>query len=676
VPFPKSEYHFLSFPRKWESRKSTKKEGLSNLIDELRKSSSCLLETAVVMNIDRAALDRTLALLKNRLLQSRPPRLPAGRQEWGWQGQLSSSALSTAAAVFALSMVDKAKHNSLICNGLGWLSKNQNSDGGWGDTVRSRSNISTTLLCWSAFAISEDSQRYKETTAKTRSWLINFAGSLKPAVLADSVDKQYGKDRSFSAPILTMCALADRLGGPEEAWRQIKPLPFELAICPHQLFKWLRLPVVSYALPVLIAIGQVHYHYRKPRNPVTKLLRHLTRGKTLDVLRSLQPQTGGFLEAIPLTAFVVMGLAACGETNHDVVSKGTCFLVNSARDDGSWPIDTNLAVWVTTLAVNVLSSAPDFESILSLEDRTNILNWLLSSQHHQVHPYTHADIGGWGWTNLPGAVPDADDTAGALIALRNLGLPDEPTTNAAIAGLKWLMKLQNRDGGIPTFCRGWLSLPFDRSTPDITAHTAGAIGSWFDVLPNPLKKSAEKILRKMLTYLERVQKEDGSWVPLWFGNQFAPNQENPVYGTARVLTGLTSASSVESCRVPQQFVFPYLPMMQKAIQWLLSAQNQDGGWGGAKAVKSTIEETALSVDALASCFEYRGLSAGGGIENRVSGAISRGVRWLIEQTKEGTIVTPSPIGLYFAKLWYFEELYPVIFTVSALQKVRNLYSIM
>jgi squalene-hopene/tetraprenyl-beta-curcumene cyclase len=391
------------------------------------------------------------------------------------------------------------------------------------------------------------------------------------------------------------------------------------------------------------------------------------------VLRSLQPQTGGFLEAIPLTAFVVMSLAACGEKDHDVVSKGANFLVNSARDDGSWPIDTNLAVWVTTLAVNALSTDPDFESILSSEDRTNILNWLLSSRHRQVHPYTHATPGGWGWTNLPGAVPDADDTAGTLIALQNLIPPDRRTTDAAVAGLKWLMKLQNRDGGIPTFCRGWMTLPFDRSAPDLTAHAAGAIGYWLDVLPTSLQKAAEKALKKALAYLECVQKEDGSWVPLWFGNQFAPNHENPVYGTARVLMGV--------CRVPQQFVSPYLPMMQKAVQWLLSAQNQDGRWGGAKAVKSTVEETALSVDALASCFEYR-LSAEASakaeessIENRVSGAISYGVRWLIEQTKEGTIVTPSPIGLYFAKLWYFEELYPVIFTVSALQKVQNLYSI-
>jgi squalene-hopene/tetraprenyl-beta-curcumene cyclase len=53
-------------------------------------------------------------------------------------------------------------------------------------------------------------------------------------------------------------------------------------------------------------------------------------------------------------------------------------------------------------------------------------------------------------------------------------------------------------------------------------------------------------------------------------------------------------------------------------------------------------------------------------------AISSGVSWLIEHTAGGTSVAASPIGLYFAKLWYFEDLYPVIFTVSALEKVKNL----
>ena len=53
-----------------------------------------------------------------------------------------------------------------------------------------------------------------------------------------------------------MCALAGRLGEGREAWRHVIPLPFELAALPHQLFAALRLPVVSYALPALIASGE------------------------------------------------------------------------------------------------------------------------------------------------------------------------------------------------------------------------------------------------------------------------------------------------------------------------------------------------------------------------------------------------------------------------------------
>jgi squalene-hopene/tetraprenyl-beta-curcumene cyclase len=52
-------------------------------------------------------------------------------------------------------------------------------------------------------------------------------------------------------------------------------------------------------------------------------------------------------------------------------------------------------------------------------------------------------------------------------------------------------------------------------------------------------------------------------------------------------------------------------------------------------------------------------------------AIRRGVEWLIEHTDRGRSFDPSPIGFYFAKLWYFEKLYPVIFTVAALNAVKQ-----
>ncbi len=629
------------------------------------------------MNIDEAALDETLKALKERLMQARLP-------EGCWQGRLSGSALSTATAVFALSAVDKAKYNSLIRKGLDWLIENQNCDGGWGDTVVSLSNISTTMLCWSALAIAGQSNRRERAVAEAESWLVNFAGSLEAGALTEAVDKQYGRDRSFSSPILTMCALAGRLGEPQQAWRRIKPLPFELAVLPHTLFKWLRLPVVSYALPALIAIGQAGYHHRRPINPVARVVRQLSRRRTLDVLRRIQPENGGFLEAAPLTAFVVMSLAASGQREHKVVSKGVEFLVRSVREDGSWPIDTNLATWVTTLSVNALAAAaPEWhqgackgpkgpvDGVLPACEREKIRRMLLESQYRCEHPYTHAAPGGWAWTALPGAVPDADDTAGALIALHNLGPPDEAVTGSAVAGIKWLLGLQNSDGGIPTFCRGWTNLPFDRSAPDLTAHALAAFAVWADSIPPVVQGRVgfRQAIRRGLDYLEHAQRQDGCWVPLWFANQSAPNQENPVYGTAKVLTGLH--------QLPSEFASACAPMLERAAKWLLSAQNSDGGWGGDKSVASSIEETALAADALAESFLSLSSGTFGPGEasltvEKIESAISSGVSWLIEHTAAGTSVAASPIGLYFAGLWYFEDLYPVIFAVSALQKVKNL----
>ncbi len=38
----------------------------------------------------------------------------------------------------------------------------------------------------------------------------------------------------------------------------------------------------------------------------------------------------------------------------------------------------------------------------------------------------------------------------------------------------------------------------------------------------------------------------------------------------------------------------------------------------------------------------------------------------VSYKEAGTWKKPTPIGFYFAKLWYFEKLYPMIFTVAAL----------
>ncbi len=164
-------------------------------------------------------------------------------------------------------------------------------------------------------------------------------------------------------------------------------------------------------------------------------MRRLAIGKSLRVLQNIQPSSGGFLEATPLTSFVTLGLASIGRADHPVVSKGVEFLVKSVRPDGSWPIDTNLATWVTTLSVNALAAAGDLDT---LDKGDEVRDWLLGQQYKERHPYTGADPGGWAWTDLPGGVPDADDTPGALLALQHTGWGEE-NFRAVKRGLDWLL---------------------------------------------------------------------------------------------------------------------------------------------------------------------------------------------------------------------------------------------
>ncbi|MBI3880360.1 MAG: hypothetical protein HY301_09900, partial [Verrucomicrobia bacterium] len=500
-----------------------------------------------------------------------------------WEGHLSSSALSTATAVTALTLVQRSEVRSqksenvsdarsdsaltadlcsLTSAVLRWLAEHQNADGGWGDTVKSKSNISTTTLCWAAFgAVPGAMENFQPAIGRAEQWLTRAAGGLAPEQLAPAIVARYGKDRTFSVPILTMCALAGRLGPSPECWKWVMPLPFEFAAVPHQLYGALRLPVVSYALPALIAIGQVRHHFLPSENFLVRRMRKFTRAFTLGILENIQPSNGGFLEATPLTSFVTMSLAGMGLAAHPVAKLGAEFLAKSARADGSWPIDTNLATWLTTLSVNALlpsrssrgNETPFSPVKVSLDtsiataqeerplpcaESDAVFHWLLNQQYIREHPYTHAAPGGWAWTDLPGGVPDADDTAGAMLALLHLA-PDSPLAHEATArGARWLVNLQNRDGGIPTFCRGWGALAFDRSSPDLTAH---ALRAWLACRPHVAERIERRLARaipRAVNFLRRTQRADGAWVPLWFGHQDSPDDENPLYGTARVLPAL------------------------------------------------------------------------------------------------------------------------------------------
>jgi squalene-hopene/tetraprenyl-beta-curcumene cyclase len=610
-------------------------------------------------SVDFQAVERTLSE-SVRLLLSRCA--PGGH----WEGRLADSALSTATACFALALAGEADgsgaYQERVRRGLRWLAEHQNGDGGWGDTVLSPSNISTTALAWSALSRATPSESSAiEAAGNAETWLKEHAGGLQSERLTSAISRRYGEDRTFSVPIVSMCILAGRLN-PDEAWPQTSALPFEWAAFPARFFRWLRLPVVSYALPALIALGQLRHFHSPSANPVVRQLRERTRGRTLNVLESIQPPGGGFLEAAPLTSFVVMSLASIGQVEHPVARRGVKFLLDSVRENGSWPIDTNLATWVTTLSVNALAREDGSVAELDEVRQQKILGWLLDQQFQEPHPFTQADPGGWAWTDLSGGVPDADDTSGALLALANLSGRDEARREAAAKGIGWLLGLQNRDGGVPTFCRGWGRLPFDRSTPDITAHAIRAWRRWQGMLSDRLETRVAAALKKAYAYLLRSQSPEGFWLPIWFGSHYGPDESNPVYGTGRVLTALAAPAGPLQGQVSRA--------REKGIYWLLAARNPDGGWGGVKGAPSTIEETAVALEGLAAQLMDEAGPAVRRSAFEIPSALKAGVQWLERRTEGGTRFAPSPIGLYFARLFYFEDLYPLAFSISALNRIK------
>src|SRR4029450_6805777 len=223
--------------------------------------------------------------------------LLAERTEDGhWVGELSSSALSTATAVSALAMVKRVQGSgfrvqegdrgregrsnslstqysvlstgddldSLVKRGVEYLVTQQNSDGGFGDTDLSHANIATTYLLVAALHLAGVADEHTELLARANAYT-DSKGRLV------GLRERYGIDKTFVVPIMTNLALAGLID-----WREIDPLPFELACVPHSLYRFVGMPVVSYAIPALVAIGQARYFHALPRNPFTRLIRWLS----------------------------------------------------------------------------------------------------------------------------------------------------------------------------------------------------------------------------------------------------------------------------------------------------------------------------------------------------------------------------------------------------------------
>jgi squalene-hopene/tetraprenyl-beta-curcumene cyclase len=605
--------------------------------------------------------------------------------------------------------------SELLLESVHWLAKHQNSDGGWSDCDGARSNIAATMMVQAAFRLTGIPAKYSDLMVRADDYIEAVGG------LAE-LRRYCNGDKPLFTAIMANCALADMF-----SWRQVPTLQLELACLPTRWRRNIQVIVPRYARPVVLAVGRAKFHHDPPKNPISRFWRRSIWRKSLVMLEQLQAADDSFLSSVPLTSFIVMSLASVGCQDHAIVERGIEFLLSSVRADSSWSNTPNRAVSNTAFALNCLAkkgtgtfysgqlhdshdhfdSHPDLAANSKTWDDTSratetvtdvhvpmdlnrsaftesCINWLLAQQHAESNVVTEVSSGGWASSDAAGALPNASATASVLCALieghsHADAAQRERIERAAGRGVVWLLELQNEDGGWPTYYRDDAILRRDESAADVTAQVLRALAAWRRDWRSDISIEAshrwsfidERTILAIETgwkYLEAHQMEDGSFIPMWFGNEHRPNQINPVYGTSQVLFAAADLERLES------------NLAQRGVRWLLAAQHANGGWGpprvaidysvgevGTHARRAnevmsrfcTIEETSVATSALIPIAET---------SPAVAQAVSCGYSWLTSAVEQDAHRRPAIIGFSLAKLWYHERLYPLAFAAGALSR--------
>ena len=269
--------------------------------------------------------------------------------------------------------------------------------------------------------------------------------------------------------------------------------------------------------------------------------------------------------------------------------------------------------------------------------------------------------GGWAFQYENAHYPDVDDTAVVGMLLHRNG---DPAHAESIERAKeWILGMQSSGGG--KLDGGWGAfepenvhlylnhIPFadhgallDPPTSDVTARCVS-------FLAQIGMASGEPAMARALAFLRREQEPNGSWFGRW-GTNF-------IYGTWSVLCALNAAGS------PAED-----PAVRRAVDWLVSVQREDGGWGEdeesyADASPGLYKEPTPSQTAWA----VLGLMAAGEAENP---AVARGIAYLARtQRPDGEWEEKPYTAVGFPKVFYLKyHGYRLYFPLLALARYRTL----
>jgi squalene-hopene/tetraprenyl-beta-curcumene cyclase len=316
-------------------------------------------------------------------------------------------------------------------------------------------------------------------------------------------------------------------------------------------------------------------------------------------------------------------------------------------------------VWDTAIAMVALEEAglpPDHPALVRAAD------WLLDRQllgpgDWQVKT-PGVRSGGWAFEFRNDFYPDVDDTAFVLMALQRVDHPDRQRLEAASRlGIEWLLGMQNRDGGWGAFDhnndRHFLTrVPFadhnamlDPSSADVTARVVECLGrhGW---------PASDPVIQRAVKYLLREQTKEGAWYGRWGVNY--------VYGTSGVLRSLETVALTAR------------DYCQRAVAWLRSVQNADGGFG--ESIASYYDPTLKGQGASTPSQTAWGLIGLLAASDGDDPAVGRAVTHLVEQQNtDGSWDEKEFTGTGFPCVFFLKyHLYRNYFPLYALARYRNL----
>lgn len=366
------------------------------------------------------------------------------------------------------------------------------------------------------------------------------------------------------------------------------PLAFALAPIDRLLDRSIHAGNIATMMTILALAARGRQE--KP-GPLRATLRLLERARVASYLCEYQNAEGSWNGITIQTLLMLVGLDALGLTASDArVARALAWLDGQKRREPGGLAISGFGndMWSTAFAVLALREAG------AQADDPRIERAVAFLLEHQVRTPQRPHLqrkrgarrtGGWAFERGNESMPDTDDTGIVLAALgaHARARPTAPVLRSIDDAIAWLRDMQNPDGGWPGFTWGLpgknpgpmflrdLEVNFDDpraivrffldppaeygdpATEGITGRVLWGLGAC------GVERNDPAVCRA-IAFLQRQQCESGAWWGRWL-TCYLPD-------TATIVLGLHA--------VGEDMAAPYV---RRALRWLLSVQNPDGGWG-------------------------------------------------------------------------------------------------